>query len=263
MNIITNGEFGYELVIAVPYAYYLHLQNKLTSTTSCLDTKSLYYFSNNHVEKFDRRQPCLGTTYDIKGATIHSLHTANPDFSRWVFPNYKEFYKNTEFIFEKPLLIISNKKYSNGSTQRHGFFNNEELSFLFDKFHLDYQIIYNRAKSSKIIIDTQIPNDIDTDFELIKKYNIIDINELHDRYKDKYTFNTLQLMLNANCERFISVQGGSSILSSAFGGKNLIYAFGGEEILIGSYKNWYGKFSNCKVDYTSNFNSLKNMLNNF
>jgi hypothetical protein len=212
---------------------------------------------------FDKRQPCLGTISDIRGASFGSLHSANPDFSKWVFPNYKEFYKNTEFIFEKPLLIISNKKYVTGSTQRHGFFNDNELSFLFDRFHQDYQIIYNRAKSSKIITDTQIPNDNDTDFELIKKYNIIDINELHNQYRDKYTFNTLQLMLNANCERFISVQGGSSILSSAFGGKNLIYAFGGDEIKVGSYKNWYNKFSNCEVEYASDFNSFKNILNNF
>lgn len=263
MNIVTNGEFGYELIVVVPYAYHLHLQGKLNSTTSCLDTKPFYYFSNNHTEKFDKRTPCLGSIYNIQGASFNALHTSNPDFSKWTFPNYKEIYKNTEFSFNKPLLMISNKKYVRGSTQRHGFFNDEELAYLFNEYQNEYQIIYNRAKSDNIIVDTQIPNDDDTDFDLIKKYNVIDINELYNQYKNKYTFNTLQLMLSANCDKFISVQGGSSILSSAFGGKNLIYAFSGEELKVGSFKNWYNRFSNCNIDYASDFNSFKEKLKTF
>ena len=36
------------------------------------------------------------------------------------------------------------------------------------------------------------------------------------------SYNKLQLMLHANCEHFISVQGGNSYIASYFGGTNII-----------------------------------------
>lgn len=263
MNIRTNGEFGYEMVVVVPYAYWLHINNQLTSTTSCKDTQPLYYFSNKHNELFDKRSPCLGTDVDINGASFKNLHTAQPNFSKWKFPDYKAQFKNNIFTFDKPLLILSNKRYSRGSTQRHGWFDDSQLELLFKKFHNKYQIIYNRAKSNKITVDTQLPKDVDTDYALCEAYGVIDINNLHDKYADTYSFNTLQFMLHANCDKFISVQGGSSILSSAFGGTNLIYALSGEELKVGSYANWYSKFSECNVAHASDFEAFESLTNSF
>ncbi len=51
-----DGEFGYELIGVVPYAYYLHLQHLLVKTESCKDTKALYYFSPQHLETFVERR---------------------------------------------------------------------------------------------------------------------------------------------------------------------------------------------------------------
>lgn len=44
------------------------------------------------------------------------------------------------------------------------------------------------------------------------------------------TFNELQLMLHAECERYISVQGGTSILASYFAGTNIVFAKMGQEV---------------------------------
>jgi hypothetical protein len=39
------GEFGPEMMMCLPYAYWLYTQNLLKSTTACLDTHCFYYFS--------------------------------------------------------------------------------------------------------------------------------------------------------------------------------------------------------------------------
>jgi len=263
MNIISSGEFGYEMVLVVPYAYWLYSQNLLTSTTSCIDTKPLYYFSKNHKEVFTKRDDCIGRSTSISGASFNNLHIQNPNFTKWKFPDYKNHFKNDVFIYDKPLMIISNKRYSNGSTQRYGSFTDEQLEVIFNLFKNDYQLIYNRAKSNKITVDVQIPSDQDSDFELINQYpDIININQLHDQYQSIYSFNELQFMLHANCDSFISVQGGSSILSSCFGGTNIIYAVGGQELVHNSF-SWYTKFSNCTVKHAKDFTIFNELINTF
>lgn len=44
------GEFGPEMMMCLPYAYWLYTQNSLKSTTTCPDTHCFYYFSPHHSE---------------------------------------------------------------------------------------------------------------------------------------------------------------------------------------------------------------------
>ena len=46
-----NGEFGPELVTALPHAYFLHACGKLRATSSCGDLSDFYWFSPRHVAK--------------------------------------------------------------------------------------------------------------------------------------------------------------------------------------------------------------------
>lgn len=55
MELDICTEFEYELQLVIPYAYYLYKNNLLKKTTSCIYTKELYYFSNNHKEKYIKR----------------------------------------------------------------------------------------------------------------------------------------------------------------------------------------------------------------
>ena len=48
-------EFGYELQLVIPYAYYLYTKGLLNKTTSSKLTRELYYFSSNHHEIFEIR----------------------------------------------------------------------------------------------------------------------------------------------------------------------------------------------------------------
>ena len=50
-----NGEFGFEMQLVIPYAYYCHKKGLKLKTISSKFTKPLYYFSENHIEKYDRR----------------------------------------------------------------------------------------------------------------------------------------------------------------------------------------------------------------
>ena len=55
------------------------------------------------------------------------------------------------------------------------------------------------------------------------------------------------MRLFANCERFISVLGGSSYLASHFGGTNIVYAREGWEVKCNAYANWFHLFSEARV----------------
>jgi|SRR5210317_1852858 len=253
-HVTFKGEFGYELVLSVPYAYYLHMNNDLAGTRSVNDTKCFYYFSKNHIEDGNVRSPYHR---HVHGSSFYELHTSHPDFSRWTPPPYKDIYKNDIFVYDKPIMMVSNKKYSNGQTEQYGSFTTSELEYIFEKYHKDYTIIYNRALSKNIVVDTQLPDDSFDDFDILKKYDVINLNELYTNHSDTMTFNTLQMMVSANCDKFISVQGGSSILSSYFGGTNHIYAQGGKELGVGSFKNWYNKLSGAKIIVSNTFAEFK------
>ena len=45
------GEFAFELLAVIPYAYWLHTQGRLDLTVSTADTRCLYYFSKHHEER--------------------------------------------------------------------------------------------------------------------------------------------------------------------------------------------------------------------
>ena len=46
MIIKTNPEFGTELALTIPYAYYLHTQGKLDTVITSKGMKPFYYFCN-------------------------------------------------------------------------------------------------------------------------------------------------------------------------------------------------------------------------
>ena len=55
MIIDTNPEFGIELTLVVPYAYWLHTQNKLEKVITSKGMRSFYYFCDDVEEKYTTR----------------------------------------------------------------------------------------------------------------------------------------------------------------------------------------------------------------
>ena len=99
-----NGEFSYELIAVLPFAHWLASKGKDVSIESSKDTKCLYYFVKDHKEVFDERCFCRPT-----GVPIHNIHVRWLNTFLWSPPPLKAQYKNDEFIYDKPTLIITNK----------------------------------------------------------------------------------------------------------------------------------------------------------
>jgi hypothetical protein len=223
--------------------------------TSSVDTKCFYFFTDNHKEEYTKRVPCLGR-FSLPGAAWTDLHTSKPNFSKWSPPNYKEYYSGRlNFKTEQPIVIVTNKRYDPPGRMYQGTFSNRDLELLFSYLTGRYVVIYNRPLPGMITEDHQAANVDKSDFEICSKFGVLTSDKLYNiAYpKREKTFNTFQCEMYANCERFITVQGGSSILGSYFGGTNLIYAADGQELKVGSYDLWYDKLSGCNVKHRSTF----------
>ena len=241
------------MIAVVPYAYWLHTKNRLHRTTSTKDTKCLYYFSSDHIElEVDRKwdKDCL-QKYPNKVVHVKDLKT-----SKWLPPPYKLIYANDRYRWEKPLCIIGNKYTTEWKGPPINFLSLELLEQIIDSLQDRYQIIYNRPYKH-ISVDGQKSMDFG-DYEMIRNDypEVIFLDELFKDNGDHSTFNKIQFEIYANCDHFISVQGGGSVLSSYFGGTNLILAKRGHELNCNSYSNWYDKFAGTRIRHTNSDEKL-------
>jgi hypothetical protein len=95
------------------------------------------------------------------------------------------------------------------------------------------------------------------EWDLVKKHDIVTIQDLKH---DGIDYNTLQMMLYANCDKFITVQGGTSILASYFGGQNIIFARKGMEVKKGIYDRWYHMFGGSEIHHVKKYSELKKVV---
>lgn len=250
-------EFGYELIQVLPYAYYLHTHGKLEKTISAKNTKALYFFSPNHVEKYDKRtwfnQKIINSTFPIK-----NIHTRSLDTNKWVCPPIKEYYKNGEFVYDKPIYIICNKYNIEWGKPPVNFIDVNTLDTIINNLKDKYQIIYYRPESNMVVNDeSDILELNDKEMLRVKHKDVIIFEDLYSKYN--YDYLTLQLKVMANSDNFISIQGGTSVLTSFFKGTNIVYAIKGQETVFNSY-SWYNKFSNSNIIHCNNYNSLINQI---
>ena len=127
------------------------------------------------------------------------------------------------------------------------------FDWIFSNYKDRYEIIYNRFRPEMGYDDTVDTMDLG-EWDLVSSHGITTIQDLK---KDGQNYNELQLMLYANCDKFITVQGGTSILASFFGGDNIIFARKGMEIKKRSYKNWYHLFGGSKIHHALDNSALK------
>lgn len=256
MDTDCKCEFGYELQLVIPYAYYLYENNLLNKTTSSFMTKELYYFSKNHVEKYDKRI-CMKPNTPNK-----TPHVKEFNYDKYTPPPYKCKYKNDYFVYDKPILIIHNKFNKEWGYPPVNFIDKKTLNEIFDLYNDKYTIIYLRPQPCNIVIDRNPIWNLNEN-DLLKLYNIIDGNKLYEESKEKYNinnFNHFQLLIHSNCNHFISVQGGNSVLASYFGGTNIIFAKKGSELRCNSYNGHYKKYSNCNVLHSNNYTDFVKLI---
>ena len=267
------GEFGFELFAIIPYAYWLHVNRRLEFSASAKDTKCLYYFSPDHEEPSEKRSYVPITEYPAGAMTRFGADVPRfpelLDAGKWIPPPYKRVYENERFRWDKDICIICNKytmehiSHAEGIayylTRKRGIINFLSIAALCEIVKLlsgRYQIIYNRPLPENIVTDHQESCDMN-DFEILKDRfpGVLTLQELLKENLD-LSYNQLQLQLFANCEHFISVQGGSSYLASYFGGKNIIFAKEGWEVQCNAYRNWFHRFSGARIFPVNNDQDL-------
>jgi len=253
-------EFGYELILILPYAYWLYKNNKLDFTISNKDMKCFYFFDENHKEISKRRD--WSNIQSFKNSNIPNkiLHTPNLDFSKWLMPNFKEEYSEKILIIKskkyknrksfessnKPLIIVSNKYNVEWGKKPVNFINSDTLDNIFTYLEKKYTIIYNHMVKNMGYDDTVDSLNLN-EFNMIKNKhkNVIIIQDLLK--SNQINYNELQLRLYSKCRNFLSIQGGTSVLSSLFGGKNLIFANRGHELNQKIFQSWYHKLGDTDI----------------
>jgi len=248
------GEFAFELLTVIPYAYWLHTRGELEYTVSTADTRCLYYFSPNHVERPVPRNYVPVTEYPsgVRGTWRYD-RKAFPrvlDTSRWQPPPYREVYADNRFRWSRELCIVCNKYSDEQYLWYRGpanFIDTQTLLVLIGRLRTRYQVIYVRPRATDIVNDHQTIHENDDIDAVVRAYpDVVTIQQLQAEHPD-LSYNELQLRLFAGCERFVSVLGGSSYLASWFGGVNVVFARRGWEVACNAYDNWFHLFSGARV----------------
>ena len=251
-------EFCYEVFSAAPYALWLKEQGKLGKITTCKGMKPFYYFCDDVEEKYDIRSldnhnngvQNLPNPWIHHNPKISNNKNGVQDYSQWVRPPYEEYYKNDEFVYDKPYIVVYNQFGKDEMLKPlTRYF---DLECLYNVFNIlnekGYKVIYIRPGETDFTLDqndfnrnniSAFGNGIYSDVEGIGKIND---HELTDYYDDvhsfnnlleqhDYTFNELQLRLLANAKSYVTISGGSAILQLMFQKPSVIYATCNRELL--------------------------------
>ena len=99
MQIIdTQGcEFGYEIIMSIPYANYLKQNNQRLQVYTAKDTRCLYYFldDHEHSEIYSNRRHSIPV-----GTHLKDIHFRTLDKSKFLFPDFKNYYTHKDFNFK-------------------------------------------------------------------------------------------------------------------------------------------------------------------
>ncbi|GAB3222944.1 hypothetical protein [Spirosoma arcticum] len=248
-----HGEFDQELRYVLPFAYWHHLNGTLKQTISCTNTKPFYFFSDNHLERYEKRVWRAGYDYyHVPNMT----HSPTFDFSKWARVPLKSQYKNEVFVFDKPLLIIANKYNVEWDKPPINFLDIPALDRIVSAYKTTHQIVYNRPLATQIVGDNSETMDLKEHDWLREKHpEVLLMNDLYEQHRDRIaSFNHLQLMVYANCERFISMHGGTAALASYFGGINIILSHpgGGLEHHFNEYATIFPALSGAIILHAKN-----------
>lgn len=256
-----NGEFAPELQFALPFAYWHYRNGTLKNTVASKYTKELYFFSEHHEEKFDSRTTEGNYNFEIP----RILYSQNYNIEKWAQVPLKEHYRNSIFVFEKPMLIIANRYNMEWDGPPVSYFGISILQFLFTTLREQYTIVYNRPRPQHITADNSDIYDLD-EFDWIKK-EFPEVVLMEDLFRENKgnarNYNHHQLMVYANADRFLSIHGGTATLASYFGGINVILSKKGPEHHFKCYQKLYPKFSGATVLHAKTDEEVKEYVLNY
>jgi hypothetical protein len=265
-----RGEFQEELNYIIPFAYWHFLNGTLNKTISCKGTKELYFFSENHEERYESRDARYAyDNFDIPNKT----HSISKSYDKWAQVPLKNHYKNDLFVFSKPILVIANKYNIEWDSPPLNYISIDTLEKIFNSLMHKYQIIYNRPQATHIVEDNSDILDLGEIPWLRKNYpDIIIMDDLYKEHSSSVNnFNHLQIMVYANCEKFISVHGGTATLASYFGGTNILLSKGkddpttggGLEIMFNEYTTIFTALSGANILHARSEEDILSYISTF
>jgi hypothetical protein len=257
-KISFSGEFAPELQFALPFAYWHFKNGTLKETQTCKDMKEFYFFSPKHTEVFHTRSNEGNYNFELP----RILYSHDYQMKKWLPVPLKEAYKNSIYVFEKPILIVANRYNMEWGGPPVSFFSIEMLQFIFDNLKDHYTIIYNRPGAQHITMDnSEIYELNEIDWINANYPEIVLMQDLYQENKgNARNFNHLQLMVYANSENFISIHGGTAVLASYFEGTNIILSKKGPEHFFNCYQTLYPKLSGANVVHAKSDEELKLLI---
>ena len=275
-------EFGNELVLGIPYAYWLHTQGKLKKVITSKGMKPFYYFTDNVEEKHMSRtvNSEASGVMNLPNPWIHgnsrmgTTHTkpGRLNYDKWVVPNYKDYYSNDELqLKDKPIIIVSHKYNIEHGHKPLGYF---DIKCLYDIFNYlndnEYYVIYKRPKNTEgFTLDENEINTLNNNLYLtanVEGIGVINDYQLVDYFENVYLiedlitdmgydvtlpeqYNIAQLKILSTSYGSITSGGGNSILSAYFGKINIMYNVSETEHKEGYFDedSYMNKLSDSKI----------------
>ncbi|GJP64982.1 hypothetical protein CLOP_g21912 [Closterium sp. NIES-67] len=270
IDISFKGEFGYELIAVLPHAYWHLLNGTLRSTKSCGSSLSLlYYFS-----------PAHATDPNCKRSNDHNHVIKEYGFSKGLhFSDIPENWHPPPLVYRTrelgrvwldvpigaPLVMISNKYEIEWAEPPANFIDVPTLLTVIHEFlNKGYYVVYNRpGKSIKADPEQGDRDDLGDHPRLAEEFGsearFRTMQQIHEVWPS-LDFNEVQFRMMARSSCFVSVQGGSSVLSSYWGGKNVIFYRKGWEGQGGAYERIYHRMSGAKIEVTKTYEVLLERL---
>jgi hypothetical protein len=267
MGKIVNShhvEYGYELLSVLPYAYHLHLKGQLDGTISSYDTKPLYFFSPNHTEVNERRAFLNIHKAKHDGIPNTIIHRAELDWNLMTFPPLKDHYKDTAIKFDKPTVCVCNRYTKEWNGDPINFLNLDILGNIFESLKEKYQIVYVSISGKAEYYDNNEEICLDDKSFIEGNYDADEVSHI-DRImaENNTSFNETVLRVFAGCEKFITMNGGYSILASYFGGENIIYSKYTQELRedVNSFHRWYYRMGGSTISHVDSYDNLTYLIN--
>lgn len=292
MIVKLNPEFGIELVLGVPYAYYLHLQNELTTVITSKGMSPFYFFCDDVRETFNERTinnelAGLNTlpnnwihhnAFALTGRDYQELSAREQvningvlDYSKWICPDFKKQYAPSKT--ERKTVMVTNKYNIEHGEMPRGYFDIPCLIRIFEMLiDRDYNVIYKRENNTNpefaydenelTTVQTDLVNgicgrvnwrsDIITDYELVNEYRYKGVTNLQYEVKQLMDNNPKMCYNEAQLRIFAKCDNYISVC----GGNAILSAMFGGKVIIYVHK---GK--ELRQNYFGNDSYFKKLSN--
>ena len=267
------AEFASELVLGIPYAYWLHNEGVLDTVYTTTGMEPFYYFCddvravspkrtiNNKINGLldlpndwihHNALAVTGKNYDDLSDQEKADVNGVLDYDQWEMPPYAKHFWTPAYDVLGKFLVVNNiynlevevkpdgRKFAKKTT-RH--FELDHLRDIFDRARsMGYAVIYKRPDNTEFSTDEneRITTALSVEFDdrdLCEEYDhVFTLSSIH-AVNPELSYNELQLRIFSMASGFITVNGGGGLLCACFDKPTIIWIPEGKELRPQYYSN--------------------------